>query len=94
MKMLVSFDRRASRRLNAKRWLPYGSCMVLGALLGNGDAELLSLVKNKKFRADEVLYVGLQGLHSYPRAFLDEAGVGYEVQSDNYLKRKNRKFRS
>lgn len=34
--------------------------MVLGALLENGDAGLLSLVKNKKFRVDEVLYVGLQ----------------------------------
>lgn len=64
---------------------PMAHAMVLGALLGNGDAELLPLVKNKKFRADEVLYVGLQGLHSYQRAFLDEAGVGYEVQSDKFI---------
>ena len=64
---------------------PMAHAMVLGALLGNGDAELLSLVKNKKFRADEVLYVGLQGLHSYQKAFLDEAGVDYEVQSDKFI---------
>ena len=64
---------------------PMAHAMVLGALLGNGDAELLSLVKNKKFRADEVLYVGLQGLHSYQKAFLDEAGAGYEVQSDKFI---------
>ena len=43
--------------------------MALGALLGNGDAEFLSLVKNKKFRADKVLYVGLHGLHSYQKPF-------------------------
>lgn len=55
---------------------PMAHAMVLGALLGNGDAELLSLVKNKKFRADEVLYVGLQGLHSYQRAFFGRSRRG------------------
>jgi arginase len=64
---------------------PMAHAMVLGALLGNGDAELLSLVKNKKFRADEVLYVGLQGLHDCQKAFLDEAGVDYEVQNDKFI---------
>jgi hypothetical protein len=43
--------------------------MVLGALLGNGDAELLSIVKNKKFIADEVLYVGLHGLIAIKKPF-------------------------
>jgi hypothetical protein len=42
-----------------------------------------------------VLYVGLHGLHSYQKAFLDEAGVGYEVQSDKFISNeKNRKFHS
>lgn len=64
---------------------PMAHAMVLGALLGNGDAGLLSLVKNKKFRADEVLYVGLQGLHDCQKAFLDEAGVDYEAQNDKFI---------
>jgi arginase len=69
----------------SKDGYPMAHAMVLGALLGNGDAELLSIVKNKKFRADEVLYVGLQGLHDCQKAFLDEVGVDYEVQSDKFI---------
>ena len=42
----------------SKDGYPMAHAMVLGALLGNGDAELLSLVKNKKFRADEVRTAG------------------------------------
>ena len=75
--------------------LPYCSCHGAWSAFGKWWRWVFILVKNKKFIADKVLYVGLHGLHSYQKAFLDEAGVGYEVQSDKFISNeKNRKFHS
>lgn len=54
---------------------PNAHAMVLGSLMGHGDKELSTLMKHPKFRADEILYVGLQGLHDYQERFLNESGV-------------------
>lgn len=49
--------------------------MVLGSLMGYGDSSMADLMKNPKFKANEILYVGLQGLHDYQKAFLDKTGI-------------------
>lgn len=64
---------------------PNAHAMVLGSLLGGGDESLTGLMKNRSFRSDEVLYVGLQGLHDYQQKFLDETGVRYKVQTDSFV---------
>lgn len=64
---------------------PCAHAMVLGSLLGGGDARIASLMKAAKFRASDVLYVGLQGLHDYQQRFLDEAGVNYQVQTEAFV---------
>ncbi|ALP04644.1 arginase family protein [Clostridioides difficile] len=48
---------------------PNAHAMVLGSLMGYGDNALSSLMKNKKFKADEILYVGLQEIHDYQKNF-------------------------
>lgn len=64
---------------------PNAHAFVLGTLLGEGDEELLSLLKNKPFKADELLYIGLQELHSYQKEFLDKKGVSYKVQDKDFV---------
>lgn len=64
---------------------PNAHAMVLGSLLGGGDKSLTGLMENRFFKPDEVLYVGLQGLHDYQQRFLDEYGVDYRVQTDNFV---------
>ena len=64
---------------------PYAHAMVLGSLLGTGDPGLAGTMEHPPFRPDEVLYVGLQGLHGYQERFLQEAGVGYKVQTGSFL---------
>lgn len=64
---------------------PNAHAMVLGSLMGNGDQELSALMKHPKFRADEILYVGLQGLHVYQERFLKESGVAYKVQTEDFV---------
>lgn len=64
---------------------PNAHAMVLGALLGSGDPSLSSLVKNGSFPADDVLYIGLQGLHDYQTEFLEEAGVPYRIQTVSFV---------
>ena len=64
---------------------PNAHAMVLGSLMGSGQPDMTALMKNKKFQADEILYVGLQDLHSYQKAFLDEQGVNYRVQTDSFV---------
>lgn len=63
----------------------YAHAMVLGSLLGKGDPSLSSLMKNKKFKSNEILYIGLQGLHDYQEAFLKEANVNYKVQTEEFV---------
>lgn len=64
---------------------PNAHAMVLGALMGHGEPALSELMKNEKFKADEILYVGLQGLHDYQEAFLKNAGVDYRVQTEAFV---------
>lgn len=72
---------------------PNAHAMVLGSLLGYGDASLSDLMKNRKFQADEILYVGLQGLHDYQEQFLKDMGVEYRVQTGDFVSEEEmRKF--
>ena len=64
---------------------PNAHAMVLGSLLGHGDESLSALMKNDKFKSDEILYVGLQGLHDYQKKFLDDMGVDYKVQTEELI---------
>lgn len=65
---------------------PNAHAMVLGTLMGCGDSSLSSLMKNKEFRADEILYVGLQELHDYQENFLRNIKVSYSVQAEQFLR--------
>lgn len=64
---------------------PRAHAMVLGSLMGGGAPQLAATMKNPKFRADEILYIGLQGLHDYQERFLNDAGVHYRVQGGGAL---------
>lgn len=64
---------------------PNAHAMVLASLMGNEDNELSSLMKNKKFKSDEILYVGLQEIHDYQKNFLDKTGISYKIQADEFL---------
>lgn len=64
---------------------PNAHAMVLGSLMGYGDSSLSELMKNKSFRADEILYVGLQKLHDYQEKFLKDMNVDYKVQTDEFV---------
>ena len=69
----------------AKDGYPNAHAMVLGSLLGRGEKALSDLMQNPKFTADEILYIGLQNLHDYQKAFLDAAGVRYTVQTESFV---------
>ena len=64
---------------------PNAHAMVLGSLLGHGASDLSDLMKNSKFKPNEILYVGLQGLHDYQQAFLDNMGINYRVQTKEFV---------
>ncbi|PJG86358.1 arginase family protein [Conservatibacter flavescens] len=64
---------------------PNAHAMVLASLMGGGDESLTSLMKNKRFSADQILYVGLQPLHDYQTQFLNEHGVQYKIQDQAFL---------
>lgn len=64
---------------------PYAHAMVLGNLLGGGDEKLSGLMKSPKFKPEEVLYIGLQGLHDYQEKFLKNSGVRFKVQDTDFL---------
>ena len=64
---------------------PNAHAMVLGSLLGYGDAALSDLMESPKFQPEEVLYIGLQGLHDYQQQFLEKIGISYRVQTDDFL---------
>ena len=63
----------------------HAHAMVLGSLLGGGAPQLAAQVRHGSFQPEDVLYVGLQGLHDYQQKFLDAAGVPYKVQMDAFL---------
>ena len=64
---------------------PNAHAMVLRALLGYGDDFLDDLMDNNKFDSKDILYVGLQDLHDYQKAFLDEHNVNYKIQTDSFI---------
>ena len=64
---------------------PNAHAMVLGSLLGHGAAQLSGQLKNAPFKPEDILYVGLQGLHDYQEQFLKETGVAYRVQDQAFL---------
>lgn len=64
---------------------PNAHAMVLASLLGCGDASLTSLREHPPFGPEDILYVGLQELHAYQRAFLDDHGVPYRVQTSGFV---------
>lgn len=64
---------------------PNAHAMVLGPLMGHGAESLSAVMKNRKFKADEILYVGLQKLHDYQEKFLKNMGVDYKVQTDEFV---------
>ena len=64
---------------------PNAHAMVLGSLLGKGEKSFTELMKNKPFRNDEILYVGLQPIHDYQAKFLDENGISYKIQDREFL---------
>lgn len=64
---------------------PNAHAMVLGSLMGYGDGALSGLMKHEKFKPDEILYIGLQKLHDYQEKFLNETGVPYKVQTEEFV---------
>lgn len=64
---------------------PNAHAMVLGSLLGYGAEQLSARMKNRFFRADEILYVGLQPIHDYQEHFLKSAGVKYKIQDRSFV---------
>jgi arginase len=70
---------------SVKDGYPNAHAMVLGSLMGNEDNPLTGLMKNKKFRSDEILYIGLQELHSYQEKFLKDMSVDYRVQTQDFI---------
>ena len=64
---------------------PNAHAMVLGSLMGYGDSSLSDLMKNRKFNAEEILYVGLQGLHDYQERFLKERNVDFKIQTEGFV---------
>ena len=63
---------------------PNAHSMVLGSLLGNGEKTFSSLMRNKPFKSDEILYVGLQPVHDYQERFLKEK---YRTRNSSPMKR-------
>lgn len=64
---------------------PNAHAMVLGALMGAGESSLRTALKNPAFNPGDLLYVGLQSLHDYQAKFLDDLGVNYKVQTENFV---------
>lgn len=59
--------------------------MVLRSLMGYGNNSFSEFMKNKPFAVEDVLYVGLQKLHTYQEKFLNDIGVDYKIQTDEFI---------
>lgn len=68
-----------------KNGYPNAHAMVLGALLGQAENPLADLRQNPPFKADQILYVGLQDILDYQTKFLDKAGVNYQIQTEKFI---------
>ena len=64
---------------------PNAHAFVLASLLGEEETKITKLMKNKKFKSDEILYVGLQEIHDYQEKFLKEKNINYKIQTDRFL---------
>lgn len=64
---------------------PNAHAMVLGTLLGGGAKSLRDEMENPPFKAEQILYVGLQKIHEYQERFLKEAGVNYKIQDKDFV---------
>lgn len=64
---------------------PNAHAMVLGSLMGYGAEQLFKQMKYEKFKPSDILYVGLQELHSYQKKSLNDMGVNYKVQNENFI---------
>ena len=64
---------------------PQAHAMVLGSLLGYGASQLSAQMKNEKFKANELLYIGLQPLHNYQEKFLKDIGVNFKIQDKEFV---------
>lgn len=63
---------------------PYAHAMVVRNLLGKGNTSLAKRVE-APFKAKDILYVGLQGLHDYQKEFLEENKVDYQIQDQQFI---------
>lgn len=64
---------------------PCAHAMVLGSLLGAGDPVMTDRMQNSFFHAQDLMYVGLQGIFDYQKKFLDKAGVNYRIQTKEFV---------
>lgn len=64
---------------------PNAHAMVLGSLMGQGAEALSNTMQNEKFLPNEIMYVGLQGLHKYQSNALNDLGVSHRVQTDAFV---------
>lgn len=64
---------------------PNAHAMVLGALLGAGEDSLTAAMQNPAFKPNDLMYIGLQSLHDYQAKFLDDLGVNYKIQTQDFV---------
>lgn len=64
---------------------PNAHAMVLGSLMGAGDTSLSILMQNKKFKPEEIFYIGLQKIHDYQEKFLKDCGVDFKIQDKTFV---------
>jgi arginase len=64
---------------------PCAHAMVAGSLLGGGDSVMTDQRKNPPFAAEDLLYVGLQDIFDYQKAYLDKTGVHYQIQTKEFV---------
>lgn len=68
-----------------KNGYQFAHAMVLGALLGAGDPVMTDRMQNHPFAAKDILYVGLQDMFGYQKEFLEQAGVNYKIQTEQFV---------
>ena len=69
----------------SKDGYPNAHAMVLAALLGQGEKNMVEMLRNPPFKPNELFYVGLQNLHDYQAEFLDRLGVDYKIQTEQFV---------
>lgn len=69
----------------SKDGYPNAHAMVLAALLGQGEKDMVEMLSNPPFKPNELFYVGLQNLHDYQTEFLDRLGVDYKIQTEQFV---------